>query len=237
MKVLRRLAASSIAFPIICEALNEDPELFDGLVTLFIYGLSDKGKNQNNLQKKYGEIYSSLSFKISDINISIMRFITDLLILCQSSNYNFVTLADHLNEVPLTAHVKESTRKFIFNTDIISQSVVNWLESSDSDEICSAEILYGQLANLFERFNDTSQIKQIPVRNREKCYAATCKALETLLKCSDKARKIATKERFLLSIVVQMENISANVGGSFTDFIRRNGNAKVGFSIHLSVFM
>lgn len=156
-----------------------------------------------------------------------MRFIIDLMILSQSSNYNFITFADQVNEMPLSANIKESTRKFIFNRDIISQSVVNWLESTDTDELCAAEILYGQLANLFERFNDNSQIKQIPVANREKCFTFNCKALETLLKCSERARKIATEERFLLSIVDQMEKISTAIGGSFTDFIRRNGNAKV----------
>lgn len=158
-----------------------------------------------------------------------MRFITDLMIVSQSGNYNYLTFSDQLNETPVSIHVKESTKKFIFNTTIISQSVVDWLDSSDSDKICAAEIMFEQLANLFERFKDISQIKHIAVENRDKCFAANCKALETLLKCSNRARKIATNKRFLLSIVDQMEQISTDIGGSFTDYIRRNGNAKVHF--------
>lgn len=163
-----------------------------------------------------------------------MRFIHDLLVVSQASTFNFATFADLLNEVPLTANIKELTRKFIFNTDIISQNVVDWLGNSDSEVICAAELLFEQLANLFERFNDDSQIKSIPVGKREKCFNDTCKALKTLLLCSERARKIAAEERFLLSIVIQMENICSSIGGSFTDYIRRNGNAKVDF-VHYKI--
>lgn len=156
-----------------------------------------------------------------------MRFITDLMIVSQANNYNFVTFGDLLNETQASASVKEATRKFIFNRDIISQSVVDWVESADSDEISMAEILFGQLVNLFERFNDNSAIKEPPVAKRDMCFTSNCKALETLLNCSEKARIIAREERFLLSIVDQMEKIHTNIGGSFTDYIRRNGNAKV----------
>lgn len=156
-----------------------------------------------------------------------MRFITDLMIVSQANKYNFVTFGDLLNETQASAIVKEATKKFIFNRDIISQSVVDWVESADSDEISMAEILFGQLVNLFERFNDNSAIKEIPVAKRDLCFASNCKALETLLNCSEKARMIAREERFLLSIVDQMEKIHTSIGGNFTDFIRRNGNAKV----------
>ncbi|XP_031630428.1 uncharacterized protein LOC116345312 [Contarinia nasturtii] len=207
LKVIRRVALSSVGFATICEIFNQDAELMAGTVTLFIYGLSDK-----------------------DMNMPIMRFITDLMIISQATNYSFMTFADHLNEMTLPPSVKNSSKKFIFHTDIISQSVVNWLEMPDSDPssdgVCAAEIIFRQLVNFFEKFNDNSQIKPSPSANKEKCYELCCKTLETLLKCSEKSRLIATQERFMLSIVDQMENIYVCIGGSFTDYTRKSGNAK-----------
>ncbi|XP_055312030.1 uncharacterized protein LOC129574273 isoform X2 [Sitodiplosis mosellana] len=187
LKVLRQIAGSPIGFSIICESLSEEPKFFDGIATLCIYGLSDR-----------------------DINVSIMRFISDLMIASQASNYNHATFGDLLNETPASASVKEATLKFIFNTDIISQSVVDWAESMDSDKIYMAEILFGQLSNLFERFVDNPQIEEIPMEKRDTCFMWNCKSLETLLKCSERARMIATRERFLLLIVEQMGKIRRN---------------------------
>lgn len=168
------------------------------------------------------------SLNSTEINAPVMRFITELMIVSQSNNYNFKTFVDQLNETPLSATVKESTKKFIFNADIISQSTVNWLENYDSDPpVCIAEILYRQLANLFERISDNAQMKQLSIRNREKCFEYNCRSLETLLKCSDKARNIATEERFILSIVDRMEKIYSSIGGSLTDFQRKHGPVKV----------
>lgn len=160
-----------------------------------------------------------------------MRFIVDLMIISQATSYPYETFAEQLNELRLSNKMKESTKKFMFNADISSQSVVNWFDSSDTDEsgdgLCATEILYSQLAELFERLSDSSSIKHFPGGNRDKCFEYTCKSLETLLKCSDKARALATEDKFVLSIVEQMEEIYNHVGGSFTNFVRKSGNVKV----------
>lgn len=44
LKVLRRVALSSVGFATICEIFNQDTDLMSDTVTLFIYGLSDKGE-------------------------------------------------------------------------------------------------------------------------------------------------------------------------------------------------
>lgn len=160
-----------------------------------------------------------------------MRFIVDLMIVSQTTSYPYETFADQLNELRLSNKVKESTKKFMFNADISSQSVVNWFESSDTEEssdgLCATEILYSQLAELFERFSDSSAIKQFPAGRRDKCFEYTCKSLETILKCSDKARALATEHKLVLSVVEQMEEVHNHVGGSFTNFVRKSGTAKV----------
>lgn len=43
LRVLRALADSPIGFPVICEAFNDESEFLEGVITLCIYGLSDKG--------------------------------------------------------------------------------------------------------------------------------------------------------------------------------------------------
>lgn len=160
-----------------------------------------------------------------------MRFIVDLMIISQSASYPFETFVEQLNELKLSVKVKKSIKKFMFNADISSQAVVNWFESSDTEEsvdgFAATEILYSQLAELFERFCDPSSIKQMTIGSSDKCFEFTCKSLETLLKCSEKARAIATHDQFVLSIVEQMEQIFTNVNGSFTDFVRKSNNAKV----------
>lgn len=162
-----------------------------------------------------------------------MRFITDMMISSQTIEYHFVTFAQLLNEMRLIANIKESTRKFIFSTDVISQSIVNWLEGSereqsDDDEPHVMEMLYKQLSELFDRFSNGSTIKQLSIaENQDRCFEYTCKALETLLKCSEKAQKIASDDCFVLSIVEQMEKVLSTVGGSLIEFVRKCGNAKV----------
>lgn len=162
-----------------------------------------------------------------------MRFITDMMISGQTIDH-FVTFAQLLNEMRLIASIKEPTRKFIFSTDIISQSIVNWLEGSereqsdDDDEPHVMEMLYKQLSELFERFSNSSTMKQLSIaENQDRCFEYTCKALEMLLKCSEKAQKMASDDRFVLSIVEQMEKVLSSVGGSLIEFVRKCGNAKV----------
>lgn len=177
----------------------------------------------------------------ADMNVPFLRFITEMMILSQKTDNEFVTFAQLLNGIPLSANIKESTKKFIFNTDIISQSIVNWLEGPDadlSDGPYVAEVLYKQISELFERFSDDSIIKQSLVGgNQDKCFESTCEAVQTLLKCSDKARKLATDESFVFSIVEQMEKIHTSVGGSLTDFVRKFGNAKVRRILHGKIWL
>lgn len=228
LKLLRRLATSSLGLQTICEAFNQLPECFDEAITLFIYGLSNKGKL--SFRFIHLENTSFLHFDISEMHGPVMRFLTDLLILGQTCDYEFITLADLLNQLPLSANVKQSTRSFIFNADFIPQALVNWIENSENDSengITAAEILYKQLANLFEQFNDNSTSNQLTIGGSDSCFESNCKAIEALLKCSEKARTLATNDQFLLLIVDQMDKIRSIFGGRLTDFIRRNGNTKV----------
>lgn len=166
-----------------------------------------------------------------------MRFIVELMIISQNNNHYGQTFTDQLNELQLSAKVKDTVKKFIFNTDVSSQSIVNWYESletgqSNDEEIYATEILYRQLAELFERFGECSTVNVLPLENRDKCFEYVCKSLETLLKCSEKARVLATKDRFVLSIVEQMEGVYNEMGGSFRELVRKSSNDKVSNSFH-----
>lgn len=160
-----------------------------------------------------------------------MRFVIELMIISQNTNHYCQTFTDQLNELQLSVRVKETVKKFIFNADVSSQSVVNWYESLDteqsSDEVYATEILYRQLAELFERFSDFSSIKVLPSENQDKCFEYVCKSLETLLKCSDKARILAVNDQFLLSIVEQIDGVHCGMGGSFRELVRKSSNDKV----------
>lgn len=160
-----------------------------------------------------------------------MRFITDLMIISQNSDYPFTTFVEYLNEMKLSPSIMESAKKFMFNADLSSQAVVNWFEGSDTeqsdDAMYATEILYRQLAELFDRFSDIASIKQIPAANRDKCFEFTCKSLETLLKCSGRARILAAQQNFALLIIEQMQDVYSSIDGSFTEFVRKNGNSKV----------
>lgn len=161
-----------------------------------------------------------------------MRFITNMMIISQASDYQFATFAQLLNDMHLSANIRESTQKFVFNVDFISQSIVDWLDGSETDspndEPYVTELLYKRLSELFEHFSYSSTNKQPPiVENQYKCFEFTCQTLETLLKCSNKARILATEDSFIIAIVEKMENIFASVGGSLTDYVRKCGNLKV----------
>lgn len=153
------------------------------------------------------------------------------MIISQANDYPYNTFADQLNDMRLSALIKCSVKKIIFSADIISQSVVNWLEivetNESDDNICATELLYKQIAEMFERFTDCTSIKMLPLANRDKCFEAICNALEVLLKCSQRARASATDNRLILSITEQMELVYNHVGESLTEFVRKNGNTKV----------
>lgn len=171
-----------------------------------------------------------------DVNIPVMRFIIEMMIISQNVHY-CPTFTEQLNDLQLSDRVKETVNKFLFNADVSSQSVVNWYESLDNeqttDEVYATEILYRQLAELFERFNDCDSVKVLASDSRVKCFEYVCKSLETLLKCSDKARAVATNDRFVLSIVEQIEGVYNDMGGGgFKEFVRKSSNDKV--SAHFS---
>lgn len=160
-----------------------------------------------------------------------MRFIIELMIISQNANHDCQTFTDQLNDLQLTVNVKETVKKFIFNADVNSQTVVNWYESSDTDQtndkVYATEILFRQLSELFERFSDGSSIKVLPLESRDKSFEYVCKSLETLLKCSDKARALATDDHFLLLIVEQLDGVHSSMGGSFRELVRKSSNDKV----------
>lgn len=166
-----------------------------------------------------------------------MRFMIELMIISQNTNLHCKTFTDQLNELQLTAKIKETVKKFVFNADVNSQSVVNWYESADTeqtdDEVYATEILFRQLAELFDGFSDCSNDKVLPAESRDKCFEYVCKSLETLLKCSDKARVLATEDHFLLSIVEQMDGVYSSMGGSFRELVRKSSNDKVS-EVHFS---
>lgn len=207
LKVLCRIARSPIGYQIICEAFAQNREDLEGAVSLIIYGLCSK-----------------------DVHIPVMRFIIELMIISQNANHYCSTFTDQLNDMLLTTNIKETVKKFIFNADVNSQSVVNWYESSEdqtNDRVYATEILFRQLSELFERFSDGSSIKVLPLESREKSFEYVCKSLETLLKCSDKARALATEDQFLLSIVEQMDAVYSSMGGNFRELVRKSSNEKV----------
>lgn len=170
-------------------------------------------------------------FISSDVQIPVMRFIIEMMIISQNSNQYCSTFTDQLNDLHLTVNVKSMVKKFIFSADVNSQSVVNWYESSDTDQandkVYATEILFRQLSELFEQFSDGSLLKVLPLESRDKCFEYICKTLETLLKCSEKARALATDDQFLLCIVEQMDGVYSSMGGSFREFVRKNSNDKV----------
>lgn len=165
-----------------------------------------------------------------DVNVPVMRFLIEMMIISQGV-HGCRTFTEQLNDLPLSVHVKDSVNKFIFNADVSSQCVVNWYESIDieqsPDEMYATEILYRQLAELFERFSDCNSVNVLPSECRAKCFEFVCKSLETLLKCSDKARALATNDQFVLSIVEQMDGVYNAMGGGFKEFVRKSSNEKV----------
>lgn len=176
-------------------------------------------------------------FIYQDVQIPVMRFIIELMIISQNANHYCRTFTDQLNDLQLTVNVRETVKKFIFNADVNSQSVVNWYESSDpdqaNDKVYATEILFRQLSELFDRFSDVASIKVSPLESRDRCFEYVCKSLETLLKCSDRARALATDDQFLLLIVEQMNDVYSSMGGSFRELVRKSSSDKVSDPLHL----
>lgn len=157
-----------------------------------------------------------------------MRFITGMMILSQADEYQFPTFAEQLDEMSLSQRNKESSKLFVFNTSIPSQSIVNCLEADleSKADLCATEIFYMQQVELFEKSSE-SFFK--PSTAKDKSFEFNCKLLETLLKCSEKVRAIATEDKLVIKVVDQMENIFSSVDDNFTDYIRKSGNKVIAF--------
>lgn len=144
---------------------------------------------------------------------------TNLLVVSQSDEFKFKTFADCLNELEITEEMELSANRLVTDGQIKSQSIVDLIaESNDEDERFAVDILYRLLVGLFV---------EPPTQSDGKMHENVCKTLEALLKCSLRVRHIANEENFLLHIVEQMDKVAESMGGSYTEFVRKHGNAKV----------
>lgn len=174
-----------------------------------------------------------------------MKYMVTLLFLSQCGGYRFKTFAEQLNELRVTEKMKKITKEYIYDADNISQSIVNWVESSDDDESASndtdsndeqtiggyaIETLYKQISELYNQFSDSVELagslKSSAIeRNRSHNYL--CKSLEALFKCSHRIRALGERDNFMFYVVDQIESICTASGGNLNDLSRRQGNSKV----------
>lgn len=172
--------------------------------------------------------------RASEINLSAMKYMGKLLILSQATEYKFPTVAQQFDDLYMTPEMKHCLKPSLFEFDVQSQSLVDWFDTPIEFDITdertrfewtAAVIMYRQLSDSFNRFGESVPTTASPLHSRS--FEYTCQTLEVLLKCSASARKLADEENFVLCIVDQMIQICEAVRGSFSDFARQNGNAKV----------
>lgn len=167
-----------------------------------------------------------------------MKYVGKLLIMSQVDEYKFTTVAQQLEELYVTPEIKDALKMCIFDFEIQSQSLVDWIDTCieldiDTDasrfEWLAATIMYKQLSDSFVRFGEHIPIESASTVSsyESRAYEYTCQMLEALLKCSSATRKLADEEHFLLCIIEQMIQIFDTVRGSFSEFARQHGNAKV----------
>lgn len=152
-----------------------------------------------------------------------MKYFGKLLITSQSSNYKFTTFAQQINKLYLTPQLKESLKPGLFGFDIQSQSLFDWFDMNNElprFEWLATTIVYRQLSDSFTHFGEN-------MITDNHAYEYTCQTIEALLKCSPSVRKLADDENFMLAIIEHMMQIFDAVHGSFSDYIRQYGNAKV----------
>lgn len=162
-----------------------------------------------------------------EINIAVMKYMTKMLIMSQSKSI-FSNFSEQLNSLKITRNVKESIRSYFYKSNVISQTLGDWLESADNDkyEISFTCVLFEQLSDLFEKYNDLSTV-QISQNRKDPSFEYLCHFLSIMLKSSRQFRDSAASERFILTVVQQMEQIYHSIDGSFTEYVRRNGSLKV----------
>lgn len=124
-----------------------------------------------------------------------------------------------MNGLTINAKMESSADRLVTDGHIKSQSIVNLIDdSSGENERFAVDILYRLLVGLFVQ----------PSANIEtKVHENVCKTLEALLKCSTRIRYIATEEKFSLQVIEQMGKVVDSIGGSWAEYVRRHGNAKV----------
>lgn len=224
---------SPMGFHSICRSFDTKPHYLDETFSLFIYGLTTKGEIYSNFShaKSTKKNQRNLFFNFPiEIGIGVMKFITKLLIVSQA-DYEFRTFADQLNALTITTNMKETIRGFFYNSNIISQTLVNCLENAEDAESSDVDaniILYEQLIDLFEKHSKDAMTRTLQTDSQPKHsnFEYLCPLLAALFKWSDRFRALGTADNFILTIVEQMERIHGCVDGSFTDFIRRNGIGK-----------
>lgn len=149
----------------------------------------------------------------------MLRILTNLLVVSQSDEFKFKTFADCLNGLEINEDMEVSANQLVTDGQINSQSIVNLIaESNDDEERFAVDILYRLLVDLFV---------QSPTQSDGKMHENVCKTLEALLKCSTRIRSIASDEKFLLQIIEQMGKVMESIDGSWAEYVRRHGLAKV----------
>lgn len=223
-----------MGFQIMCESFAQNSTFLEEASCLFIYGLA----NQGNLLEsycifKFSKMMQILCFVFLEINIAVMKYMTKMLIMSQSKSI-FPNFSEQLNSLKITQNVKESIQSYFYKSNVISQTLGDWLESADNDkyEISFTCVLFEQLSDLFEKYNDLS-MEQITQNQKDHSFEYLCHFLSITLKSSKQFRDSATSERFILTIIQQMEQIYHSIDGSFTEYVRRNGSSKVSESTDL----
>lgn len=253
MKVLRRIIDSINGFQIICETYNDEPDTLLQTVATFIHCLGHGGRLSSNtvVSKKHTysnrylpnassipdqffclsqttnkvcqcNFFAHLSYSL-EINLAAMKYFGKLLIISQSNNYKFTTFAEQINELYLTPQLKDSLKPGLFEFEIQSQSLFDWFDMNNESprfEWMAITVVYRQLSDLFTHFGE-----KMTVDNH--AYEYTCQTIEALLKCAPSVRKLANDDNFLLCICDHIMQILDMVHGSFSDYIRQYGNAKV----------
>lgn len=155
------------------------------------------------------------------------------------TKYKFKNFAEQLNELKLNNSMKTTIKEFFYSLRINSKTLEGWLDTDvDADdnanananetEIDATVVLYEQLTDLFECFSRDTLVKNWNNDSSEKHspFDYICKLMRAILKCSEQFRLVATADNFIGTIIQQMERIYELIDGSFTEYIRRNGNNK-----------
>lgn len=210
----------------ICDSFTQNPEYLNEAFLLFIYGLTCQGKHHQSIAFGISFIFLLI---VSDLDVATMKFISMLLIMSQTKN-KFDNFAEQLGALKIGINSKSTIKSFFYRSNVESQTLGDWLEIPDEEEseIEATCVLYEQLTHSFEKhsINSVARPLQNDAGQKHLKFDHLCKMLQALFKCSEHFRLLATADGFILMIIQQMERIYDCIDGSFTEFIRRNGNGK-----------